>query len=61
MVDGSLGQVTDSGSLNNVADSESLDGLVLRDSAGAVGASHECNVASAVLVTAEKSKEETMW
>lgn len=52
LVHGSLGQITDSSGLNNVADSESLDGLVLGDGTRAVGASHECYVASAGLVAA---------
>lgn len=52
LVDGSVGQVTDSSSLNDVADSESLDGLVLGDSASTVGASHKGDVASAGLVAA---------
>lgn len=51
-VDRGVRKVTDGGGLDDVADSESLDGLVLGDSAGAVGAADESDVATAVLVAA---------
>lgn len=52
LVDGGFGKITDGSGLDNVTNGESLDSLVLRDSARAVGASHESYVASAGLVAA---------
>ena len=52
MVDGGLGQVTDSGGFDNVSNLESLNGLVLGDGTRAVGASDKADVASAGLVAA---------
>lgn len=51
-VDGGVRDVTDGSSLYDVSDSEPLDGLVLRDSSRAVGASHKGDVSSSVLVSA---------
>lgn len=56
LVDGGFGKITDGSGLDDVTNSESLDGLVLGDSARAVGASHECYVASAGLVAAMITK-----
>ena len=42
--------VPHSGGLHNVPDHELLDGLVLGHALGAVGASHELDVATAMLV-----------
>lgn len=50
-VDRSVRDVTDGSGLNDVADSESLDCLVLGHTSGAVRASDESDVASAVLVS----------
>ena len=49
-VDAGVGDVPDSGGLHNVPDHELLDGLVLGHALGAVGASHELDVATAMLV-----------
>ena len=45
-----VGDVPDSGGLHDVPDHELLDGLVLGDALGAVGASHELDMTTAVLV-----------
>eukprot|EP01135_Chromosphaera_perkinsii_P006893 Nk52_evm48s621 gene=Nk52_evmTU48s621 len=50
IIDRSFHDITESSLFNNVTDQESLDGLVLRDAASAVGASHGLNVTTPVLV-----------
>ena len=49
-VDTGIGDIPHGGSLHDVPDDELLDGLVLRAGLGAVGAPHELNVATAMLV-----------
>ncbi len=49
-IDASFVDIPDSGTLDHVPHCEALDSLVLRDAAGAIGAAHECNVATAFLV-----------
>ena len=46
-----VGDVSHGGGLHDVPDDELLDGLVLGAGLGAVGAPHELNMATAVLVT----------
>ena len=47
-----IGDISDGGGLHDVPDHELLDGLVLGDALGAVGASHELDMATTVLVPA---------
>ena len=49
-VDTGVGDISHGGGLHNVPDDELLDGLVLGAGLGAVGASHELDMATAVLV-----------
>ena len=49
-VDTGVGDISHGGGLHNVPDDELLDGLVLWAGLGAVGASHELDMATAVLV-----------
>ena len=49
-VDTGVGDISHGGGLHNVPDDELLDGLVLGAGLGAVGAPHELNVATAMLV-----------
>lgn len=51
-VNASLADIPDSGALDHVPHSEPLDGLILSYSARAVGATHEGDVATTLLVTA---------
>ena len=50
-VDAGVGDVPHGGGLNDVPDDELLDGLVLGAGLGAVGAPHELDMATSVLVT----------
>lgn len=52
MVDAGFADVSDSGALNHVPHCEPLDGLVLSDAARAVGAAHENDMATSLLVAA---------
>lgn len=49
LVDGGLGEITETGSLNHIANGEALDGLVLGDAAAAVQAADADNVAASLL------------
>ena len=49
-VDAGIGDISHGSSLHNVPDDELLDSLVLGAGLGAVGASHELDMATAVLV-----------
>ena len=51
-VNASLADIPNRGALDHVPHSEPLDGLVLAYSARAIGATHEGDVATALLVTA---------
>ena len=51
-VDTGVGDISHGGGLHNVPDDELLDGLVLGARLGAVGASHELDMATTVLVPA---------
>ena len=60
-VDRGLGDVADGGALDHVPHGEALDGLVFRDTSGAVGAANGVDMTAVLLVAASRSSFLGLW